>query len=134
MKADRQGFTLIELMIVVAIIAIIAAVYIPSIINARKSAWEAEVIATERSLVPAQELYRRRFGRYADVPQDLGTSGIMPHFATGIDFVPQYEPPATGRTRIPGSFRWIPSSQGAGEIAIFTSTSPAPFARVSPAL
>ncbi len=45
------GFTLIELMIVVAIIAIIAAVAIPSILNARKSAVETRVIAYLRTII-----------------------------------------------------------------------------------
>ena len=46
----RAGFTLIELMIVVAIIAIIAGVGIPKLLSARTNANEAAAIATLRAL------------------------------------------------------------------------------------
>jgi prepilin-type N-terminal cleavage/methylation domain-containing protein len=49
------GFTLIELMIVVAIIAIIAAVAIPKLVSARISANENAAIATLRSIAAAQQ-------------------------------------------------------------------------------
>lgn len=49
------GFTLIELMIVVAIIAVIAAVAIPKLISARISANENAAIATLRSIAAAQQ-------------------------------------------------------------------------------
>ena len=55
---SNRGFTLIELMIVVAIIAIIASIAIPSLLSARSNANEKAVIATLRSIVTAQELAR----------------------------------------------------------------------------
>jgi len=54
----QSGFTLIELMIVIAIIAIIAAIAIPNLLEARKSANESAAISSLRTLVTTQQLFR----------------------------------------------------------------------------
>jgi prepilin-type N-terminal cleavage/methylation domain-containing protein len=54
----QRGFTLIELMIVIAIIAVIAAIAIPNLIEARKGANESSAISSLRTLVTVQSLFR----------------------------------------------------------------------------
>lgn len=54
----KKGFTLIELMIVIAIIAIIAAIAIPNLIEARKHGNEAAAIGALKTLSTAQTLFR----------------------------------------------------------------------------
>tara|TARA_Y100000758_G_scaffold270275_1_gene212181 strand:- start:109 stop:570 length:462 start_codon:yes stop_codon:yes gene_type:complete len=73
----EEGFTLIELMIVVAIIAIIAAIAIPSLLNARKAGNEASAISSLRTLTTVNEQYRTRFQNYSNDLSDLNDEGYI---------------------------------------------------------
>jgi type IV pilus assembly protein PilA len=70
-----KGFTLIELMIVVAIIAIIAAIAIPSLLQSKMAANEASAISALRTLSSSQELYKTRTGFYGDYNNLNNTAG-----------------------------------------------------------
>ena len=54
---NRKGFTLVEIMIVVAIIALLAAIAIPNLLSAKKIANEAAAKANIRALSTAAEVY-----------------------------------------------------------------------------
>ena len=55
---SRKGFTLVEIMIVVAIIALLAAIAIPILLRARHNANEAAAQATLKTISTACESYR----------------------------------------------------------------------------
>ena len=56
--AREGGFTLVEIMIVVAIIALLAAIAIPNVLRGRTTANESAAIGNARALVSSLEMFR----------------------------------------------------------------------------
>src|SRR5215831_18151868 len=73
MKKEK-GFSLIELLIVVAIILLIAAIAIPSLLRARIAANESSAAAAVRTITSAEQAYFGAFPTigFATQIQDLG--------------------------------------------------------------
>ena len=69
---NRIGFTLVEIMIVVAIIALLAAIAIPNLLRARLNANESAAIAAMQTISTAAQSYRSANATYPDALANLG--------------------------------------------------------------
>ncbi|NNF00909.1 MAG: prepilin-type N-terminal cleavage/methylation domain-containing protein [Pyrinomonadaceae bacterium] len=78
-NTNQNGFSLVELLVVVIIIAIVAAIAIPSLLASRRAANEASAISSLRTIHSAQATYFGTTGgntSYATLAQ-LGTDGLI---------------------------------------------------------
>ena len=88
-RRGQSGFTLIEMLIVVAVIAVIAAIAIPSLLRARSSGDEASAIASMRAINSSQHAFAESCaaGLYATVLSDLAiapTTGGAPFISPDL--------------------------------------------------
>lgn len=93
----QKGFSLLELLIVVAIILIIATIAIPSLLRSRQSANETNAVASLRSLNTAQVQYLSSHqGQYGTMGVLIAEGLLDERFSTGAagyDFTIQTSAP-----------------------------------------
>ena len=81
----QQGFSLVELLIVVAIILIIAAIAVPNLLRSRMSANEASAVATLRTIASANATYLSAYNiGYAGSLTNLAPSTLPSSAAAGL--------------------------------------------------
>jgi type IV pilus assembly protein PilA len=85
MKSKQKGFSLIELLIVVAIILIIAAIAIPSLLKSRIAANEASAVGSVRSINTSQVTYQTACTFYAVTLNELNAGANCQAAANTID-------------------------------------------------
>ena len=93
------GFTLVEIMIVVAIIALLAVIAVPSFLRARERSQNAKFMNALRVASGAFEQYAAEHGGYpADVNRGVVPAGMSTYFGPTLDW--------TKSTPIGGNWDW----------------------------
>lgn len=80
MKIKMQGFTLIELMIVVVIVAILAMIALPAYQDYVRKSRRAEALTTMLDLQLTQEKYRANNITYGATPATIGMPSINTNY------------------------------------------------------
>lgn len=120
MKRDSRGFSLIELLIVVAIILIIAAIAIPNLLRSRIAANQASAVGSLRTINTAEATYSSTFNiGYSSTLLALGP-GANPPTAAAADLIDSV---LAGSTKSGYTFTYAPTGTDAnGNVTAYSIT------------
>ena len=103
MIKKQKGFSLIELLIVVAIILIIAAIAIPNLLRSRMAANEASAVGSIRTMNTASISYNSTYGNgFPSLLSQIGTTGTV---AVSCDNAELIDSVLTGGTKSGYTFK-----------------------------
>ncbi len=104
LRSKRSAFTLVELMIIVAILADVMIMALPAFLRARNLAQNSRFINDLRAATGAFEMYAAENNRY---PVDAGTSAIPTGMAQYLNGIPW-----SSRNAISTAYDWQPGYNG----------------------
>ena len=119
MKRNNKGFSLLELLIVVAIILIIATIAIPSLLRSRQAANESAAVANLRTINTAEVTYLSSSGgNYGDLPALVSAGLLDSTFTAGVKAGYNFSVTASGSDYTATA---IPASSNTGRFGYYSS-------------